>query len=832
VFIINPNSGEITVSTNISNEGNSDVLKDDYLDVKNDDILLSEITFSDYYNEHILTFYSPVHNEENQLIGIIVAYFNMKALDEILVDISSVPELTETYLVNNTNHIVAGAGYTLSSFEKKLDINKLLQEPINTIGLTDARKGISQYDIYTDYRGKTVVGYYDILDSLNLVIFTEQDYDRAFEPIDTLTSRLILFLSISLLLIVLVAYLSAYETIKPIKLLTKIADKISSGNLKIRSELKRGDEIGQLSNSFNKMADSLLESLDETKKIFQTMPNAICILDTNGNVLNTNNASTELSGYSREEIIGKYWFDSIQLPGIENKNKSKKITPSDIFQDRDTVSANGICIHKNKRKSRINISGSILKDDKGQVDGYIMIIKDLSELNRYAKEKIDAILPILNRISLGDFSKAIEIPSAEDEFTDLLVSVDLMSDNLQELIKQNKKKTEEIKTSQGKLKISNVILKKAKEKIEEEKAKAESLLSSLGEGIIAFDLKGNVVMMNPEAEKIFNKRFATIFKAPNDESSNFEDKNGNPIYIGSHPISGVIKSKKQVYINTYYLKDGAKPLPLGTTFSPILFQRKLLGIIATFRDVTKEIEIDKAKTEFVSLASHQLRTPMTGVKWLIQAAMMKGDLNANQKDLLKDALASNERMIGLVNDLLNVSRLEAGIIGRKPEEVDVTKFVEVLVKEARFTAKQKKQTIKLIKPKKLLKASLDPQLVGQIINSLLSNAMRYSGEGKVVIVSTKARKTNFDIIVTDQGIGITNADQKKLFTRFFRTKEAMKIDTSGSGLGLYIIKRVSEVCNGKIKCQSKLEKGTTFTITLPYKILKKEGVQSLIEHMS
>ncbi|MBU0577732.1 PAS domain S-box protein [Patescibacteria group bacterium] len=254
---------------------------------------------------------------------------------------------------------------------------------------------------------------------------------------------------------------------------------------------------------------------------------------------------------------------------------------------------------------------------------------------------------------------------------------------------------------------------------------------------------------------------------------------------------------------------------------------RMIGVNA---DITERKEIDKAKSEFVSLASHQLRTPLTSIKWLVEAVLQKGSLDKLQKEYLQDALGSNERMIKLVNDLLNISRLEAGVINVTPKKTDISEFVNELIKESRFMAKENNQTIKFTKPKKKIIAHMDRQLIGQVISNLISNALKYSKKNTTVTVLLKKQTDKITISITDKGIGISKEDQGKLFTRFFRSIEATQISTTGSGLGLYIIKKILNICNGSIKCKSAPAKGSTFTVTLPIKGVGRRGLKELIQH--
>ena len=247
--------------------------------------------------------------------------------------------------------------------------------------------------------------------------------------------------------------------------------------------------------------------------------------------------------------------------------------------------------------------------------------------------------------------------------------------------------------------------------------------------------------------------------------------------------------------------------------------------MATFRDITEEEKVDKAKSEFVSLASHQLQTPLTAVKWFLEALIEKEHLNRKQQRYVKTAIESNERMISLVEDFLNVSRLEGGGIAVHSREGDFIQFAGKIIQEAKTIAKAKHQKIIFSSSHKKIPGFFDPNLISQILSNLLSNAIHYSDVKSEIKISLIKKNKKIEIKVTDSGMGISKKDQKELFNKFFRTKKSAHASTTGSGLGLYIVKKILDVCKGQIKCESEPGKGTTFTVLLPLKgpVIKKKG---------
>ncbi len=254
--------------------------------------------------------------------------------------------------------------------------------------------------------------------------------------------------------------------------------------------------------------------------------------------------------------------------------------------------------------------------------------------------------------------------------------------------------------------------------------------------------------------------------------------------------------------------------------SPIIDKdRNLTGFVATEEDLTKEQRIDQAKTEFISLASHQLRTPLTAISWYTEM-ILKGDAGTvapEQKKYLEEIYRGNERMIDLVNTLLDVSRLELGTFKVEPKPTDVIALARSVLNEQKSKIEKKRLTIAEKLSKDVPAFSTDPKLLRMVFQNLLANSVEYSPEKSTVHfeVALDAAKKNLLITIADTGYGIPKNQQDKIFTKFFRADNVRDKDTDGTGLGLYIVKSIVESSGGKIRFESKENKGTTFYVTLP-----------------
>jgi signal transduction histidine kinase len=229
-------------------------------------------------------------------------------------------------------------------------------------------------------------------------------------------------------------------------------------------------------------------------------------------------------------------------------------------------------------------------------------------------------------------------------------------------------------------------------------------------------------------------------------------------------------------------------------------------------------ELDEMKSQFVSIAAHQLRTPLSGIKWALYTLMNEeiGGLNKQQKKFARDAYQVNERLIELIRDLLDMARLEEGRFGFEPVMQDFSSIVTEVIKSLEDSAKRKGLKLVLAMPaKKLPLMYLDKEKISIALGNLAENAIKYTVPGGTVRICVTKKQKGVVIEVKDTGIGIPEAEIPKIFRKFFRGKSAQLYQTNGTGLGLYLTKNIIEQHGGIISVKSKEKKGSTFTFSLP-----------------
>lgn len=257
-----------------------------------------------------------------------------------------------------------------------------------------------------------------------------------------------------------------------------------------------------------------------------------------------------------------------------------------------------------------------------------------------------------------------------------------------------------------------------------------------------------------------------------------------------------------------------------------------LGELAkSFNEMAQKLEeTDQAKSEFVSLASHQLLTPLTTISWYIET-LLSGSVNGlseKQKEYVKNIYNTNHNLVDIVRALLDVSRIEMGTFYIKPQPVNIVETVESVLDELAIRIKEKKLEIVKDFDLSVPIMDMDPQLTRIIFQNLLSNAVKYSPDNRKVIINIKKREQDVIINISDNGYGIPEELQKKVFSKFFRAYNIKEKVPEGTGLGLYIVKSIIDNSGGKIRFESEENKGTTFYISYPLSGMRaREGTKQL-----
>ncbi|MFH1643041.1 MAG: ATP-binding protein [Patescibacteria group bacterium] len=362
------------------------------------------------------------------------------------------------------------------------------------------------------------------------------------------------------------------------------------------------------------------------------------------------------------------------------------------------------------------------------------------------------------------------------------------------------------------------ILRRREEQLIREKDKTKSTIESLIDGLIMFDQNLSITIVNKKAEEIFKI-----------ERQSFEGKRLSSVKNKANLkpffdlVLKTVKTKKEIILKEMILKrDDGKSLTIQTSVVPVLDKYgQPLGIMQTFHDISREKAIDAMKSEFITIAAHQLRTPLSGTKWMFNMILdgNMGKISKKVESVLRKGSISNERMISLVNDLLNISKIEEGKFGYafKEESLEATLDDVVVEMLENNLLREKQIEIVLNKPKnKLPLVKIDKNRIEVAFHNLIDNAIKYSNLKTKITIDLRAQKKDILISVKDQGMGIPESEQSRIFSKFFRGTNIFQTETTGSGLGLFITRNIIHAHGGQISFTSKVGEGTTFNIMLPF----------------
>lgn len=392
---------------------------------------------------------------------------------------------------------------------------------------------------------------------------------------------------------------------------------------------------------------------------------------------------------------------------------------------------------------------------------------------------------------------------------------------------------------------SDITLRKQFEReLLEEKRELEKFklaVENASDHIVITDENGICMYMNKAAERITGFKKKEILGKKVGSKDNWGGLMKKNDY---EELWRVIKKEKKVFYGELKnkRKNGERYDALAS-ISPIVDEnKKVIFFIGIEHDITKEKEIDRVKTEFVSLASHQLRTPLSSINWYAEMLLDgdAGNINEEQEAYLQEIYKGNQRMVELVNALLNVSRLELGSFSIEPVKTDIKILLKNVLNELKPLIEEKKQVVKESYEKNISLIKHDPNLLNIVFQNILSNAVKYTPEGGTIDVSIfsakegevikrkKIKEKALIIAIKDSGYGIPQGQKDKIFTKLFRADNIMEKDTEGTGLGLYIVKSIIEQSGGDVWFQSKEDKGTTFYLLLPVKgVIKKSATKKL-----
>ncbi len=367
---------------------------------------------------------------------------------------------------------------------------------------------------------------------------------------------------------------------------------------------------------------------------------------------------------------------------------------------------------------------------------------------------------------------------------------------------------------------------------QKEASQIAAILQSLSDGVIVCDLYGSVLTANQAAASILQRSVEDLLLW------NLHDILGR--YLGqrtnemplhdliAHPMT--ISGSPRIFGST--VKVGMRMISL--TMGPVLKEDdEMLGALIVLRDITREVEADRLKTEFIGTMSHELRTPMTAIKGFTQLLAMGGlgPLNETQREFVNTIYSNTERMIGLINDVLDITKIESGSVDLEWRSLHLAEALSGVMAELQSAISDHQHELVISIPPGLPLVRADAHRLHQILYNLLANAIKYTARGgKLWVEAQEADITTLpdevrdslisdrryvQLAIRDTGVGISPDDLPRIFDRFYRTENPLKIEAGGTGLGLSLVKPLVELLGGRVWATSILSEGSTFSFILP-----------------
>ncbi len=371
------------------------------------------------------------------------------------------------------------------------------------------------------------------------------------------------------------------------------------------------------------------------------------------------------------------------------------------------------------------------------------------------------------------------------------------------------------------LMIFNIIsLTRAEEVIRRERNQIFGIISRLTDGLIVYDIYFRILLINSKAEEILDVRREDILgKAIKPEMR--QDPRLKLLVQAIFPsLASKVKRITAQYPEVMEVSfTEPKELELQITTNPIIDPGgRPSGYLKIIHDISRERAISRMKSEFITIAAHQMRTPLAAVKWTFQTLLAGevGSLNEEQTSYVKDGVEVSAHLIKLVGDLLDVAKIEEGKFGYEFAPTDIVELIERVMEDNKLAAVQREISLIFNKPSVVLpQIKVDPQKIYLALQNLLSNAIKYNRKGGWVAVEAGKEGDYIKVAVKDSGVGIPANQMDRLFSKFFRGSNVVRLETEGSGLGLFIVKNIVRRHGGKVWAESEEGVGSAFYFILP-----------------
>lgn len=713
-------------------------------------ILIEDVYWDPEEEKGLMGFAAPVE-DKNEIRGMVYMKFRLDTIEEIVGDLTGMGESGEAYLINENGYMITPSRFMENTF---LKVGIGSQKEMACFDRADA----SVYDLRScaDYRGVKVVGVYTAIPELKWTLVSEIEAKEAWSLLGRIRGMLIALTAIIPLLAWAIGRLLALLIMKPLQALRVGAEIIGDGNLYYTTNIRTDDEIGELSQAFDEMTEHLRKttiSRDYINNIIESMNYSLIVVSPDCMIEMVNEATLKMLDYQREELLGKK-LDSV-FAGTDEER----------------------CICEEMKE--------LIRQGK------------IVRYERFYKTKKGKLIPVL-------FSSTVlkEKGARHDVTAGILCVAEDISER-----------------------------KQAQEALRESERRLSEVVQGITLPIFVIDKEHRIMYWNRACEKL------TGFSA---EEIVGTRKHWIPFYSGPRPCladlvldrisEDVIRSfyqgadfavsdlmERSYDVEMFFSGLGEQGCWLRFTAALIRDSKgEVIAAIETLEDITERKKLFKLKDEFVSNVSHELRTPLTTIREAV-AQMNEGILGQTttlQREVLSIGLSDIDRLTRIINNLLDISRIEAGEVEIRREPVDIVSLTKEVIVLFTPQAQSRKLELRHSFSREKMMIYIDRDKIKQVFTNLVGNAMKFTSQGYIEVV-VKEKDSIIECKVRDSGIGISEHDLPFLFSKFYQIGRGAGPGEKGTGLGLSIAKGIVELHGGGIFVESRPEKGTVFTVLLP-----------------
>ncbi|MDZ7726293.1 MAG: ATP-binding protein [Candidatus Campbellbacteria bacterium] len=486
------------------------------------------------------------------------------------------------------------------------------------------------------------------------------------------------------------------------------------------------------------------------------LPLAVCTVNPVGILIDVNSAFEKMTGYSAIEGTGE------KVTRFFKESEKIDSFLSHLKEgDSFAESVEAVLVKKEGKEIIVSVTASTRSDREGNFIGFFLGINNITELKRLQNE---------------------------------------LEEKVNERTQDLEERTKELERSQREIMEAFAV-------VEEERNKTSSLVTNLTDGLIYTDKDGNIEMLNPQAKamlKLHNEDVeGTNISEPTD-SERFEK------------LRSMISPENELDRETLNFSEDF--IVEVTTVTVKNDKNKETGRLVILHDISKERALDNLKIEFISVATHQMRTPLSAIKWAFEILLSSDDekMAPDLKKIAENGFESTQRILKIVNNFLDVDAMESLNVDYVFAPVSISKVIEKIFSEVSIQAREK--SIELVyknEGENLPYVQADQEQLTVVMQNLIENALKYTIEEGNITVKAEVKDNNMVVSVSDEGIGISESESENIFTKFFRAENAKRVETDGNGLGLHTAKRIVEKHGGTIWFESQMGKGTTFYFTIP-----------------